>query len=37
MDDNAVLPGIGVVVDLLAEVIDRTGERVDPYPAEPLA
>jgi len=37
MDEHAVLPGRGAVVDLLAEVIERTGERVDPYPAEPLA
>ncbi len=37
MDENAVLPGLGPVVDLLAEVIERSGERVDPYPAEPLA
>lgn len=37
MDENAVLPGAGDVVALLAEVIERTGERVDPYPAEPLA
>jgi len=37
MDENAILPGSGAVVDLLADVIERTGERVDPYPAEPLA
>ncbi len=37
MDEHAVLPGRGLVVDLLAEVLERTGERVDPYPAEPLA
>lgn len=37
MDEHAVLPGRGPVVDLLAEVIERTGERVDPYPSEPLA
>lgn len=37
MDENAVLPGSGAVLDLLADVIERTGERVDPYPAEPLA
>ncbi|HWL01558.1 MAG TPA: 2-amino-4-hydroxy-6-hydroxymethyldihydropteridine diphosphokinase [Microbacteriaceae bacterium] len=37
MDEQAVLPGRGAVVELLAEVIERTGERVDPYPAEPLA
>lgn len=37
MDEHAVLPGAGAVVDLLAEVIERSGERVDPYPAEPLA
>jgi len=37
MDENAMLPGSGAVVDLLAGVLERTGERVDPYPAEPLA
>lgn len=37
MDEHAMLPGAGAVVDLLADVIERTGERVDPYPAEPLA
>lgn len=37
MDEHAVLPGVGAVVDLLADVMERTGERIDPYPAEPLA
>ncbi|MBO9579046.1 MAG: 2-amino-4-hydroxy-6-hydroxymethyldihydropteridine diphosphokinase [Microbacteriaceae bacterium] len=37
MDELAHLPGRGQVVDLLAAVVERTDERVDPYPAEPLA
>jgi dihydroneopterin aldolase/2-amino-4-hydroxy-6-hydroxymethyldihydropteridine diphosphokinase len=37
MDETAEIPGRGPIVDLLAEVIERTAERVDPYPAEPLA
>jgi len=37
MDEAAVLPGHGRVVDLLEEVLSRSGERVDPYPSEPLA
>jgi len=37
MDAAAVLPGRGSVVDLLRDVLARTGERVEPYPAEPLA
>jgi len=36
MDEHAFIPGRGAVVDLLEELIERTGERVDPYPAEPL-
>jgi len=36
MDENAVLPGLGPIVDLLAEVLEHGDERVDPYPAEPL-
>ncbi len=37
MDESAVLPGRGPVVDLLERVLADTGERVEPYPAEPLA
>lgn len=37
MNEAAVLPGRGLVVELLDEVLATTGERVEPYPAEPLA
>ncbi len=37
MDESAVLPGRGTVVELLAEVLATTGERVAPYDSEPLA
>jgi len=37
MDEEAVLPGHGRVVDLLTEVLRNPGTEVSPYPAEPLA
>lgn len=37
MDERAELPGRGRVVDLLDEALGRSGERVEPYAAEPLA
>ncbi len=37
MDEQAVLPGRGPVVELLGAVLAETGERVEPYAAEPLA
>ncbi len=37
MDEAAVLPGRGRVVDLLDRVLAETGERVEAYPSEPLA
>ncbi len=36
MDESAELPGRGPVVELLDRALAR-GERVEPYPAEPLA
>lgn len=37
MDETAILPGRGRVVDLLGAVLAETGERVEPYASEPLA
>jgi len=36
LDPHAEVPGRGPVRDLLERVLAATGERVDPYPAEPL-
>ena len=37
MDEAAVLPGQGPVIELLDAVLAKTGERVEPYESEPLA
>lgn len=37
MNEDAVLPGRGRVIDLLDEVLAATAERVEPFPARPLA
>ena len=37
MDESAVLPGHGRVVELLDHVLRTSDERVVPFPAEPLA
>jgi 2-amino-4-hydroxy-6-hydroxymethyldihydropteridine diphosphokinase len=36
IDPSAMLPGIGPIAPLLAELLAASGETVSPYPAEPL-
>lgn len=37
IDEDAVIPGRGRVVDLLSQVLEYSDDEVRPYPAEPLA